>query len=254
MDHPRINILGVGVSIINIDQALECIHGWIKRHEPHYVCVTPAHSIMACTHDPHLRAIFNHSGLTTPDGMSIVWLLRLKGHHHVRRVYGPDLMNALCRQSLEYGYRHYFYGGAPGVAETLQAKMQEQYPGLQVAGTYCPPFRPLTPEEDIQVMEIIKDSKPDILWVGISSPKQEIWMAEHVERLGIPALIGVGAAFDFLSGNKEQAPRWIQRSGLEWLFRLASEPKRLWRRYVEYPLFLILILLQAMGLKKYPHE
>jgi len=186
--------------------------------------------------------------------MSIVWLLRLKGHHHVRRVYGPDLMNALCRQSLEYGYRHYFYGGAPGVAETLQAKMQEQYPGLQVAGTYCPPFRPLTPEEDIRVMEIIKDSKPDILWVGISSPKQEIWMAEHVERLGIPALIGVGAAFDFLSGNKEQAPRWIQRSGLEWLFRLASEPKRLWRRYVEYPLFLILILLQAMGLKKYPHE
>lgn len=251
---PRKNILGVGVSAINMEQTLECIHGWITRREPHYVCVTPAHSIMACYHDPDLRPIFNHSGLTTPDGMSLVWLLRLKGHRHVRRVYGPDLMHALFERSLEEGYRHFFYGGAPGVADTLRGKMEEQYPGLQIVGTYCPPFRPLTPEEDLQAIQIIKASKPDILWVGVSSPKQEIWMAEHVGRLDVPALIGVGAAFDFLSGNKKQAPLWMQRSGLEWLFRLLSEPRRLWRRYAEYPIFLTLVLLQILGLKKYPSK
>ncbi|OGO15160.1 MAG: glycosyl transferase [Chloroflexi bacterium RBG_16_48_8] len=250
----RENILGVGVSAINMQQALETIHAWITHRKPHYVCVTPAHSIMACYHDPGLRPIFNRSGLTTPDGMSIVWILRLLGHKHVKRVYGPDLMHALCQTSIMHGYRHYFYGGAPGLVDDLEDRLKTAYPGLSVVGSHTPPFGSVSQEEEEWIKDHIQAAKPDILWVGISSPRQEIWMAEHVEILNVPVLIGVGAAFDFLSGRKKQAPRWIQRSGLEWLYRLASEPKRLWRRYAQYPHFLLLLLAQVMGLKKFPIE
>ncbi|NIM96328.1 MAG: WecB/TagA/CpsF family glycosyltransferase [Anaerolineales bacterium] len=250
----RTNILGVGVSSINMGQAIETIQGWIDNREPHYVCVTPAHSIMECYNDPALRPIFNHSGLTTPDGMSIVWLLKLNGHRHVERVYGPDLMHAVCKHSLNHGYRHYFYGGTPGVVEDLETTLKEQYPGLKVVGSYSPPFGALDKEEEDQITDHIKTANPDILWVGISSPRQEIWMAEHLSTLNVPVLIGVGAAFDFLSGRKPQAPKWMQRSGLEWLFRLTNEPGRLWRRYLRYPLFLFLVIAQLLGLKKYTLE
>jgi N-acetylglucosaminyldiphosphoundecaprenol N-acetyl-beta-D-mannosaminyltransferase len=155
-------------------------------------------------------------------------------------------MLALSQHGVTRGYRHYFYGGAPGIAERLSARLQERFPGLQVVGTYCPPFRPLTQDEDWQVIETIRAAQPDIVWVGISSPKQEYWMRDHVERLGVPALIGVGAAFDFHSGAKRQAPRWIQRSGFEWLFRLANEPLRLWPRYRQYPRFVWLVLRQLL--------
>jgi N-acetylglucosaminyldiphosphoundecaprenol N-acetyl-beta-D-mannosaminyltransferase len=253
--HPkRANILGVNVSAINMRQALKTIHTWIANRDPHYVCVTPAHSIMDCYRNPELRPIFNGSGLTTPDGMSMVWILRMLGHQHVERVYGPDLMQALCQVSQEYGYRHYFYGGAPGVVDELESELQTIYPELEIAGHYTPPFGPVTPEEEEKIIAHIRSVKPDVLWVGISSPRQEVWMAEHLGVLEVPALIGVGAAFDFLSGRKRQAPRWIQRSGLEWIYRFLSEPKRLWRRYAQYPLFVILLLAQTTGLKKFPSE
>jgi N-acetylglucosaminyldiphosphoundecaprenol N-acetyl-beta-D-mannosaminyltransferase len=172
------------------------------------------------------------------------------GFRHVERVYGPDLMLAVCEHSAKRGYRHFFYGGAPGVTEKLAVQLRSRFPGLQVAGTYSPPFRPLTPEEDREVVERINSSQPDIVWVGIGAPKQERWMAEHVGRLCAPVLIGVGAAFDFHGGLKKQAPRWMQKSGLEWSFRLMSEPRRLWRRYlVNNPFFLWLIFLQALGRK-----
>lgn len=248
----RLNILGVEVNAINMGQALETIHEWILTRDPNYVCVTPAHSIMDCYQNPELRPIFNQSGLTTPDGMSIVWILRLLGHKHVQRVYGPDFLRAVCKVSPERDYRHYFYGGAPGVAEELGHRLMNDYPGLQITGHYTPPFGPVSPEEDQRIIEYIRNADPDILWVGISSPKQEIWMAEHMEALDVPVLIGVGAAFDFLSGRKKQAPRWIQRTGLEWLYRFLSEPKRLWGRYIRYPLFIALLLLQATGIKKFP--
>jgi N-acetylglucosaminyldiphosphoundecaprenol N-acetyl-beta-D-mannosaminyltransferase len=248
----KVNILGVNISAINMQQALEIIRSWILQRDPHYVCVTPAHSIMDCFHNPALRPIFNGSGLTTPDGMSTVWILRLLGHKHVERVYGPDLMQALCQLSPQNGYRHYLYGGAPGIVEELQKKLRDAYPGLEIVGHYTPPFGLVSPEEDQRIIENIRNANPDILWVGISSPKQEIWMAEHLDALEVPVLIGVGAAFDFLSGRKKQAPRWIQRSGLEWLYRFLSEPKRLWRRYIQYPLFILLLFLQATGLKKFP--
>jgi len=252
---PRANILGVGVSALNMAMALEIIEGWIERREPHYVCVTGVHGVMESQRDEELRRIHNRAGLVTPDGMPLVWLSRLQSFHHVERVYGPDLMLALCERSVAKGYRHFFYGGAEGVPEQLASVLQKRFPGLQVAGTFSPPFRPLTADEDDRIVQMINAAAPDIVWVGLSTPKQERWMAGHRERLTAPVLIGVGAAFDFLTGRKPQAPRWMQRAGLEWLFRLLTEPRRLWRRYlINNPLFVALVVLQALGVRRYGLE
>lgn len=238
---PTIDLLGVPVSAINMAQALDVIDGWVAARDPHYVCVTSAHPVTESLDKPDLREIFQKAGMVTPDGMPLVWWLRWHGQKHADRVYGPDLLLEVCGRSLEKGYRHYFYGGAPGVPEELAARLAARFPGLQVAGTYSPPFRPLTPEEDAEISMRLRDSRADILWVGISSPRQEYWMSAHVGKVGCPVLIGVGAAFDFHSGRKRQAPRWIQRSGLEWLFRLLNEPRRLWQRYLlGYPRFVVL--------------
>jgi N-acetylglucosaminyldiphosphoundecaprenol N-acetyl-beta-D-mannosaminyltransferase len=251
----RVNILGVGISAIDMNMALQTMEDWLTRREPHYVCVTGVHGTMESQRDAELRRIHNAAGLVTPDGMPLVWLSRALGFRHVRRVYGPDLMRTVCQHSVRQGYRHFFYGGAPGVADKLAGCLQDLFPGIQIAGTYCPPFRPLTPEEDLAVVAQINMAHPDIVWVGLSTPKQERWMATHVQRLSAPVLIGVGAAFDFLAGVKRQAPRWMQRSGLEWLFRLLLEPRRLWRRYlINNPGFLWLLFLTALGWKHYELE
>ena len=247
---PRANILGVGVSAVNMEMALRTVEDWISRREPHYVCVTGVHGVMEGQRDEKLRHIHNAAGLVTPDGMPLVWLSRLIGFRQVARVYGPDLMLTGCERFAERGCRHFFYGGAPGVADKLVVRLKYRFPDLQVAGTDSPPFRPLTPQEDQAVVERINVTRPDIVWVGISTPLQEHWMAEHVGRLSAPVLVGVGAAFDFHAGLKKQAPRWMQNSGLEWFFRLLMEPRRLWRRYLtNNPRFLWLILLQALGRK-----
>jgi N-acetylglucosaminyldiphosphoundecaprenol N-acetyl-beta-D-mannosaminyltransferase len=249
--YPRVNILGVHVSAITMVQALEAVRSWRELGLPRYICVTPAHVVMDGYWNPSLRKLFNESGLTTPDGMSIVWLLKARGYPHVERVYGPDLIMATMRASELHGWRHFFYGGGLGTAETLANRIRAQFPKIEIAGWYTPPFRPLTDQEDRDVIEQIRSSHADIVWVGISSPKQEQWMAEHVGKVGASVLIGVGAAFDFLSGRKRQAPRWIQRAGLEWLFRLATEPRRLWRRYAQYPFFALLVIAQALGFSHY---
>ncbi|MBN1439866.1 MAG: WecB/TagA/CpsF family glycosyltransferase [Anaerolineales bacterium] len=251
MTIPRGNILGVHVSAVNMAQALETIDGWLEKQERHYVCITNAHGILECRDHPEWRTIFNRSGMTTPDGMSLVWLLKLRGHRSVSRVYGPDLMRLVCEHSVPACRRHFFYGSTPETLADLSRGLQKKYPGLQVAGMHSPPFRPLTPAEGDEVVRMINKAKPDILWVGISTPKQEQWMAEHYGKLNATVLIGVGAAFDFLSGRKRQAPRWMQRSGLEWLFRLATEPGRLWRRYARYPLFCLLAAAHLLGLTRY---
>jgi len=251
----RVNILGVGVSAVNMQTTLDIIDGWIARRESNYVCVTGVHGVMESQRDEELRRIHNAAGLVTPDGMPLVWLSHLKGFRHVERVYGPDLMPALCERSVAKEYRHFFYGGAEGVPEQLAKVLSHRFPGLVVTRTYSPPFRPLTPEEDEEIVQMINEANPDIVWVGLSTPKQERWMAKHVGRLVAPVLIGVGAAFDFHTGRKPQAPRWMQRSGLEWLFRLLTEPRRLWRRYlVNNPIFVTLVLLQALGLRRYSLE
>lgn len=253
--HPKKeNILGVMVSSINMNEAVRTIDSWIRNRSPHYVTVTPAHSIMDAYQDLELRRIINHSGMTTPDGMSIVWILKLLGHSHTERVYGPDLMLELCRYGVSRKWRHFFLGGDVGVADALAQRLLNRYPALQVSGTYSPPFRNLTEVEQREIREIVDASNSDVLWIGLSSPKQEYWMAEHFEKIDVPVMIGVGAAFDFLSGNKPQAPRWIQRSGFEWLFRLITEPQRLWPRYRQYPRFAFLVAAQLLGLKSYAEE
>jgi N-acetylglucosaminyldiphosphoundecaprenol N-acetyl-beta-D-mannosaminyltransferase len=252
MTDGRVNILGVRISAINMSQALAQFEAWIERKEQHYVCVAPAHSVMEGYRDPTLRRILNQSGMTTPDGMGIVWLLQLQGCSHVGRVYGPDLMQEVCRISVDRGWRHFLYGGEPGVAGDLQSVLEAHYPGIRVVGTCSPPFRRLSEEEDRQVLGNINAANPDIIWVGISSPKQEQWMAEHMGKVNASVLAGVGAAFDFLTARKPQAPRWVQRAGLEWLFRLLSEPRRLWPRYSQYPLFVLLAFAQLAGLRKFP--
>jgi N-acetylglucosaminyldiphosphoundecaprenol N-acetyl-beta-D-mannosaminyltransferase len=248
MTIPRANVLGVGVSAITMEMALRTIDAWIARQEHHYVCVTGVHGVMESWRDEDLRRIHNAAGLVTPDGMPLVWLSRLMRFRQVERVYGPDLMLTVCERSTKQGYCQFFYGGAPGVAEKLANRLQSRFPGLQIVGVYSPPFRPLSPEEDKAVVDRINAANPDIVWVGMSTPKQECWMSAHRGQLNAPVLIGVGAAFDFHAGLKRQAPHWMQQSGLEWLFRLVLEPRRLWRRYlINNPWFLWLVLLQALS-------
>jgi N-acetylglucosaminyldiphosphoundecaprenol N-acetyl-beta-D-mannosaminyltransferase len=243
---PRVDVLGVHVSALTMDRTLEILDHWITTGLQRYVCVTGVHGVMESRRDETLRQIHNNAGLVTPDGMPLVWWSQLTGQRQTERVYGPDLLLSCCQRSLTSGYRHFFYGGGDGVAERLVRRLTRRFPGLEVAGTYTPPFRPLTHAEDEDIVSRINDAAPDIVWVGLSTPKQEYWMAQHVGRLQAPALIGIGAAFDFHAGLKRQAPRWMQRSGLEWLFRLSTEPRRLWKRYlVNNPAFLWLAMQEA---------
>jgi N-acetylglucosaminyldiphosphoundecaprenol N-acetyl-beta-D-mannosaminyltransferase len=239
----RSEILGVQVSAINLADAVETVKRWIAEGGRNYVCVTGVHGLMESLRDERLRDIHNRAGLVTPDGMPLVWLSRLLGKSRMERVYGPDLLRKLTATSAMHGYRQFYYGGADGVAEKLKHALTTGYPGLQVAGTLCPPFRQLTQEEDDADVDAINAGRPDIVWVGLSTPKQELWMASHLGRIDAPVMIGVGAAFDFLAGTKRQAPLWMQRNGLEWFFRLCSEPSRLWRRYAYIvPAFTVLAL------------
>jgi N-acetylglucosaminyldiphosphoundecaprenol N-acetyl-beta-D-mannosaminyltransferase len=235
------DILGVAVSAIKMDDAIAAIEQWIDQRTPNYVCVSGVHGIMESREDPRLRDIYSQAGLVTPDGMPLVWMSRWLGASGVERVYGPALMREISARSPVRGYRHFYFGGTPGVATQLAAALVAANPGLNVVGTLCPPFRALTPEEDAESVAQINAAAPDIVWVGLSTPKQEYWMASHIGQINAPVLIGVGAAFDFLAGTKKQAPAWMQRNGLEWLFRLCAEPRRLWRRYAYIvPRFLIL--------------
>jgi N-acetylglucosaminyldiphosphoundecaprenol N-acetyl-beta-D-mannosaminyltransferase len=252
---PRVNVLGVGVSAVNMQQTVDLLERVVQAGgRPAYVCVAAAHSVLACRQDPGLRSIFNRSLLTTPDGMPLVWISRLRGHRHVGRVYGPDLMLEVCRRSLTNGQRHFFYGGAAGVPELLAERLAARFPGLPVAGTLSPPYRALHPDEEQAILDQINGSGAHIVWIGLGTGKQEHWMADHLGAVAAPLMIGVGAAFDFLSGRKAQAPHWMQRAGLEWFFRLLSDPRRLWPRYAAYPLFVLLTIAQLAGLYRPKYE
>jgi len=250
-----INLLGVRVSAVNLESATRRIVEAVRTRRKEYVCVRDAHGVIRCQKDAELRAAHNRAFLVTPDGMSLVWALKRAGHAGSGRVYGPDLMLAVIEAGLSAGIRHYLYGTTPEAIERLQARLLAKFPGIEIAGFHAPPFRALAAWEEAEIAEGINRSTPDIVWVGLGSPRQELWMARMRARLDASVLIGVGAAFDFHAGLKRQAPRIVQRSGFEWAFRLASEPRRLWRRYaVVVPGFLALTLLQRLGLRRFSIE
>jgi N-acetylglucosaminyldiphosphoundecaprenol N-acetyl-beta-D-mannosaminyltransferase len=242
----------VAVSAVQIPQVVLQMQSWIRsRDRCHYIAVTGMHGITEAQHDPQFKLVLNSADLVVPDGMPLVWLGRLRGYPLRRRVYGPELMAAFCEASVPRREKHFLYGGAPGVAEQLASTLRERFPGITIAGTLCPPFRSLSLDESEKVISQINQTKADVVWVGLSTPKQEFWMFEHRDRLVAPVLVGIGAAFDFHAGLKKQAPHWMRENGLEWLFRLVQEPRRLWRRYLVYGSeFVFLVALELLGIRK----
>ncbi|MGA8443165.1 MAG: WecB/TagA/CpsF family glycosyltransferase [Candidatus Sulfotelmatobacter sp.] len=229
---PSFRVLGVRVNAVQIPDIIGVIERWVRdRDTSNYIAVTGMHGVAESRNDPRFRDILNAAGLVIPDGMPLVWLGRLQGHGELkRRTPGSEVMEAFF-QATGSKYSHFFYGGVPGVADLLARTEQERH-GIRVVGTYCPPFRPLTEAEEKEVRSMVRAANPDILWVGLSTPKQEKWMYEHRDKIQVPVMLGVGAAFDMNTGRLRRAPLWMQDSGLEWLFRLVIEPRRLWRRYL----------------------
>jgi N-acetylglucosaminyldiphosphoundecaprenol N-acetyl-beta-D-mannosaminyltransferase len=223
------------VNAVGIAEVVAQMRDWIQeRSRQRTIAVTGMHGVMEARHDARFKAALESSDAIVPDGMPLIWFGRYRGLKLKRRVYGPELMLAFCAQDANRNCRHYFYGAAPGVAERLVFVLKGKFPGLQVAGIMSPPFRALTEEEDEGVVRVINAASPDVLWVGLGTPKQETWMTAHRARLRVPVIVTVGAAFDINAGLKEQAPEWMREHGFEWLFRLMQEPKRLWRRYIVY--------------------
>jgi N-acetylglucosaminyldiphosphoundecaprenol N-acetyl-beta-D-mannosaminyltransferase len=223
-------VLGVRVNAVQIPDVVETLCQWIcERGRSRFVAVTGMHGVMEARQSAEFHQILSDADLVVPDGMPLVWVARSCGLNLRRRVYGPELMETFLRETKD-SYRHFFYGGGEGVADELAVTLHRKF-GIQVAGTWCPPFRPLSATEENAIAALIEETKPDVLWVGLSTPKQERWMHSH-RHLSVPVMIGVGAAFDFHTGRAVQAPVWMRENGLEWLFRLLSEPRRLWRRYI----------------------
>lgn len=239
---PRVDVLGVGISPVNIEIAADRIEQWVKSGTHSYVCVTGVHGVSESQSDSELAEIHNRAGMVVPDGMPMVWCAHKAGAEWVSRVYGPDLMLEMCERAERNGLKFFFYGGAEGTPELLKEKLLEKFPALEVVGTHSPPFRALTDEEDAAIVKQINDSGADLVWVGLSTPKQERWMSAHADVIDA-TMLGVGAAFDFHAGNISQAPAWMQARGLEWFYRLVKEPRRLWRRYLtNNPLFVLRIM------------
>lgn len=248
---PGFKVLGVRVNAVQIPDVIAQIEQWIQeRQRCHFIAVTGMHGVTEAQQDLTFKRVLNAADLVVPDGMPLVWLGRRHGYGLKRRVYGPELMETFCRET-GVKYKHFFYGGVPGVPKRLAKILKQRY-GLRVVGMLSPPFRQLTPEEDAEVVALINEAEPDVLWVGLSTPKQERWMYEHRDRLWVPVMVGVGAAFDVLSGRKREAPLWMREHGLQWLFRLLSEPRRLWRRYLIYgSKFVFMVTLEMLRLKRF---
>jgi N-acetylglucosaminyldiphosphoundecaprenol N-acetyl-beta-D-mannosaminyltransferase len=248
----RVNILGVGINALDLTDAADFVHSFLDTGEKGYICVTGMHGIMEAQADAEFRQIQNNSCLTTPDGIPTVWIGHIDGHCKMQQVRGADFMLRVCELSVAKGTRHFLYGGKPGVAELLRDVLQLRFPGLQIVGTYTPPFRPLNAQEETDLHQQLLESKAEVLWCGISTPKQERFMAKYVNTFPVRLMVGVGAAFDLNAGLLRDSPQWVQKWGLQWAHRLCQEPRRLWRRYLlNIPRFLWLYLLQRIGLRTY---
>jgi N-acetylglucosaminyldiphosphoundecaprenol N-acetyl-beta-D-mannosaminyltransferase len=246
-------VLGVAISAVNLEIMKAVCFDALRERRKGYVVFNGIHGVSEAQANPKLKEVVNQAFLNTPDGMPMVWLGRLLADPAVGRVYGPDTLEMMMEATRDGSFTHYFYGGRPGVAEELRQNLEARFPGVRIVGTYCPPFRPLNAEEKESLIAEVARLRPDMIWVGIGTPKQDFFMAEYLPQLDTTLMFGVGAAFDFFSGRVRQAPRWMQRSGLEWFFRLLSDPVRLARRYlVNNPLFLLRIAGQLSGLVRYP--
>jgi N-acetylglucosaminyldiphosphoundecaprenol N-acetyl-beta-D-mannosaminyltransferase len=232
-DIPTREILGVPVSLVDYERAMAVMDGLVERRERGYVCAAPVHALMVAQDDPAMRAALRASTLVVPDGMPVVWAANLLGERLQDRVYGPELMQRYSQRCAERGHRVWLYGGRDqGSLVQLALSLRRRHPGIQVVGGYSPPFRPLSGDEEEAVARQINEARPDVLWVGIGVPKQEKWMAHMRDRLDVPVMCGVGAAFDFHAGRVSMAPSWMQERGLEWIYRTLQEPRRLLGRYL----------------------
>jgi N-acetylglucosaminyldiphosphoundecaprenol N-acetyl-beta-D-mannosaminyltransferase len=249
----QVNVLGVGVHAVDMQSTSLLLKAQIGNGGKGYVCLTGVHGIMEAQQDPGLKSIFAEALLVAPDGMPTVWMGHLQGFMAMQRVFGPDLMVDIMRRTEFRDCIHFFCGGEPGVAERLRDAMLRRFPWVQITGTYSPPFRPMTATEEIELEAKVRSLRPDIIWVGLSTPKQERFMARYLPVLDTKLMIGVGAAFLFHTGAIRDSPNWVKRAGLQWLHRLLQEPSRLWRRYLSNnPRFIICALLQFIGLRHYP--
>jgi len=246
-------VVSAGISKTSYAEVVDLCRQWAAQRAilpnapSHYICVTSVHGIIMAKDDPSFAEILNSADIATPDGMPVVWALRSFGSANQQRVYGPTLMLHLCESAARHNHAIYLYGARPEVLSLLEQNLHRRFPTLRIAGRYAPPFRPLTPEEDQEIRRNVLASGADLLFIGISTPKQERWMFQHRHSFPGVTMIGVGAAFDFHAGRTPQAPPWMQRLGLEWFFRLMTEPKRLWRRYLLVtPRFLPLWLIQHL--------
>ncbi len=247
LKNDRHSILGVPVSRVTMKTAVDRIATWITNKESRYICASDVHSVMRAQDEAsHMEALCK-ADMVLPDGTPLVWLSHLRGDREMTRVCGPDFMLEVAERSVKEGWRHYLYGGADGVAGTLAQTLSQNFPGINIAGTATPPFRPLTNDEMADALAHIRAAKPDIVWVGLGCPKQERWMCDHLAQLDGIVLVGVGAAFDFHTGRVQRAPLWMRSNGFEWLHRLLSEPSRLWRRYlVQAPRFVLYSLRETL--------
>jgi N-acetylglucosaminyldiphosphoundecaprenol N-acetyl-beta-D-mannosaminyltransferase len=234
-------VLGVPVAVTDYAEAVEVMDGLVDSRERGYVCAAPVHALMVAQDDPEMLAALRGATMVVPDGMPLVWAANLLGESLEDRVYGPELMRRYSERCAERGHRVWLYGGRDqGTLVQLALSLRRSHPGIRIVGGYSPPFRPLGDQEENALVDWINQARPDVLWVGIGVPKQEKWMARMRERLDAAVLVGVGAAFDFHAGLVPQAPGWMQSAGLEWVFRLSQEPRRLWRRYLRYnPRFVV---------------
>ncbi|HEX4231935.1 MAG TPA: WecB/TagA/CpsF family glycosyltransferase [Bryobacteraceae bacterium] len=251
MSLDSVHILGMRVDKTSYSQAAELICTWAAVDSSRYVCIATVNNVMESFDSRDFRRVMNESDLVTPDGMPLVWGLMLLGKKGATRVYGPDLTPEVLSQAERHRIPVGFYGGSPSTLVRLRHVIANRFPTLEIAYSYSPPFRPLSQQEDQAVVEAINSSGAKILFIGLNTPKQDFWMAAHRNRVAA-VMVGVGAAFDFLAGSKRQAPRWMMRFGLEWLFRLITEPKRLWKRYLKHnPRFIALFGMQLLGFRKF---
>lgn len=242
-------ILGVKINVLTINSLFQEINRWIKEDNSNYIVLTGVHGIIEMQNNKELLEINNNAGLVTPDGMPTVWYGKLLGFKNIEKVYAPDIMFKVFSESNKNEYKHYLYGGKEGVADKLAEILRNKYPEIQIVGTFCPPFRELNKDEIIDISDDINQSGANILWCGLGCPKQEKWMNQFRNKVNAQVLIGVGAGFDFLSGEKPLASAFIKNSGFEWLYRLLRDPKYLWKRYFKIvPLFIIYNILYLLGL------